>query len=93
MNLDQRIEALTQSLELMALMHRDSEAQLDVRFGQVASSLNDLTLKIDIISSRLAERHEQLAVRHDQLAQRHDQLAQRHDKLAEVFKTMAELTI
>ena len=61
MNLDQRIEALTQSLELMALMHRDSEAQLDVRFGQVASSLNDLTLKIDIISSRLAERHDQLA--------------------------------
>ena len=86
MNLDQRIEALTQSLELMALMHRDSEAQLDVRFGQVASSLNDLTLKIDISSSRLAERHDQLAVRHDQLAQR-------HDKLAEVFKTMAELTI
>lgn len=32
MNIDERIEALTQSVELLAQMHRDNEVKYDQRF-------------------------------------------------------------
>jgi hypothetical protein len=49
-NIDQRLEALTQSVELLAAMQRESEKAWTARFAEIASSITSLL--------RIAEIHE-----------------------------------
>ena len=50
MNIDQRLEALTQSVELLAPMQRDNEARFDARFAKILDAIERLT--------QVAESHE-----------------------------------
>lgn len=50
MNLDQRLEALTQSLELMAHMQRDNEQKHDAHVAETDERLNRLTETVKNIS-------------------------------------------
>ena len=50
MNIDQRIEALTHSVELLSHMHQDNEKRYTEYFRVVSESLQTLT--------RIAESHE-----------------------------------
>ena len=65
MTLDERIEALVQSVELMAAMHRDYEraneersARLDKRMAEIMESINTLGRIAGLHDDRLDE-HEQ----------------------------------
>ena len=64
MNIDERLEALTQSVELLAAMQRDGErrskeehAQTEQLFGQVALRLREVTESIDSLA-RVAGVHQ-----------------------------------
>ena len=57
MTLDERIEALTQSVELLASMHQDLEKKWDGRMGKMVEILERV--------SRLIEIHEQRLNNHD----------------------------
>jgi hypothetical protein len=50
MTLDERIEALTQSLELLASLHRDNEAKYEARFSRMMDAIERI--------ARLVENHE-----------------------------------
>ena len=45
MTIDERIEALTQSLELLASMHSDLEKQTDARFAETTAKFAETTAK------------------------------------------------
>jgi len=58
MTIDERIEALTQSVELLASMHQDLEKKWDgrmLKMIEILESLNDTTKRM----SRLIEIHEE----------------------------------
>ncbi len=55
--IDERIEALTQSLELMAAMHRDLEQQTAQRFAEVTARFAETLTFINQLA-RVAEAHE-----------------------------------
>jgi len=57
MTIDERIEALTQSLELLAAMHRDSEARWETRWQQISDALQRDGENIRALA-RIAEIHE-----------------------------------
>ena len=60
MNIDERIEALTQSVELLAHMHQDSEAKWTERFGKmldIVEHLDQVTQRMDRIIQIHDERH------------------------------------
>ena len=57
MTLDERIEALTQSVELLASMHQDLEKKWDGRMGKMVEILERV--------NRLIEIHEQRLNNHD----------------------------
>ena len=61
MNLDQRLEALTQSLELMAHMQRDSEAKHDAHVAETDERLNRLTAIVQNISEVTADFNRSIA--------------------------------
>lgn len=52
MNIDERIEALTQSVELLAAMHKDNEKRMDLlaaamaKLGQNQAALETVTMQI-----------------------------------------------
>ena len=56
MNTDERIEALTQSLELLGHLQRDNEARFDARFSKVIDAIE----KLMTIATRHEERIERL---------------------------------
>ena len=65
MNIDERIAALTQSVELLASRHQDLENKWDARMGKmldILESLNDTTQRM----SRIIEIHEERIDGHDQ---------------------------
>ena len=53
MNLDQRLEALTQSVELLASLHRDLERQTASRFAETLEFINRLAHIADSHEKRL----------------------------------------
>ena len=65
MNIDQRLEALTQSVELLATMHRDLEQQTAQRFAETAQQFSQTaqrfneTLQFINQLAHIAEAHEQ----------------------------------
>ena len=58
MTLDQRLEALTQSVELLATMHKDLEQQTAQRFAETAQRFTE-TLQFINQLARIASAHEQ----------------------------------
>ena len=58
MNIDQRIEALTQSVELLSHLHQDNEKRYTAQFGQITESIGRLT--------GIAETLATIATMHDQ---------------------------
>ena len=42
MNIDERIEALTQSVELLATLHKDLEVKTDQRMNQMIERMNQM---------------------------------------------------
>ena len=53
MNIDERIEALTQSVELLASMHQDLEKKWDGRMARMLELLESMTRMIEIHEKRL----------------------------------------
>ena len=53
MNIDERIEALTQTVELLAHMHQDLEKKWDQRFGKML----DIVERLDRVIQIHEERH------------------------------------
>ena len=58
MNIDDRIDALTQSLELLASMHQALEKDTAARFAETAARFADLGQFINTLA-HIAEAHEQ----------------------------------
>ncbi|MGA3017817.1 MAG: hypothetical protein ABSF62_11915 [Bryobacteraceae bacterium] len=52
MNIDERIEALTQTVELLAHMHQDLEKKWDQRFGKMLDIVERLDRVIQIHEER-----------------------------------------
>ena len=61
MNLDQRLEALTQSLELMAHRPRDNEQKHDAHVAETDERLNRLTETVQNISEVTADFNRSIA--------------------------------
>ena len=61
MNLDQRLEALTQSLELMAHRPRDNEQKHDAHVAETDERLNRLTETVKNISEVTADFNRSIA--------------------------------
>ena len=53
MNIDQRLEALTQSVELLAAMHRDNERNMTERMAQMMDAITRLANIAAIHDQRL----------------------------------------
>jgi hypothetical protein len=58
MTIDERIEALTQSVELLASLHRDLEKETAAKFAQTDARFAD-TLQFINRLAHIAEAHEQ----------------------------------
>ena len=61
MNIDERLEALTHTVELLAAMHKDNEKRME-QFGRRNARLEDLVTQIAEGTARLlrtVEAHEQ----------------------------------
>ena len=56
-DIDERLEALTQTVELLAATHRDSERQTEQLFGQVALRIREVTDGIERLA-RIAGVHQ-----------------------------------
>jgi len=57
MNIDQRLEALTQSVELLAAIERDSEKRIEARFTKLIENMDRLaqaTTRLDEGMLRMA---------------------------------------
>jgi|HubBroStandDraft_1064217.scaffolds.fasta_scaffold219001_2 hypothetical protein len=58
MDLDQRLEALTQSVELLASMHKDNETRMEQfakDFGQEMKTLGRRNLRLEELVTDIAE--------------------------------------
>ena len=53
MTIDERIEALTQTVELLAHMHQDNDKKWDQRFGKMLDIVERLDRMIQIHDARL----------------------------------------
>lgn len=62
MTLDQRLEALTQSLELMSHMQRDSEARHDAQIAAIDERLNQLSTIVRNISDVTTDFNKSIAM-------------------------------
>jgi len=60
MTIDERLEALTQSVELLAQMHRDNERQLNEKFAILADTMNRVGRIIEIHEHRLDSHEDRL---------------------------------
>jgi hypothetical protein len=58
MNIDERIEALTQSVELLASMHQDLEQKWDERMGKMLD-IQDKLAQIIVIHEERINGHDQ----------------------------------
>jgi septation ring formation regulator EzrA len=57
MNIDERLEALTQSVELLAQMHRDNEAKYEQRFERLESLIERIVTVQESLGA-IATNHE-----------------------------------
>ena len=53
MTIDERLETLTQSMDLLAEMQRDNDARYDRRFNQIMDAITRLTNIIEAHERRL----------------------------------------
>ena len=60
MTIDERLEALTHSVELLASMHRETERFVAEKFGELAESMKQLANIAAIQQDRLDEHQERL---------------------------------
>jgi len=60
MTIDERLEALTQSVELMAAMQRDNERAYAERFSQIMESINTLARIAGLHQDRLDDHGQRL---------------------------------
>ena len=66
MNIDQRLEALTQTVELLAAMQQDNEKRWEKRFGEITAAIQADGEHIRALA-RIAEIH------HERLSRLEDQ--------------------
>ena len=60
MTIDERLEALTQSVELLAHMHRENEQRLNEKFAILADTMNRVGRIIEIHEHRLDSHEDRL---------------------------------
>jgi hypothetical protein len=65
MSIDERLEALTQTVELMAAMQRDNEERWNERFGQIAHNFTQVTHNFETVLDSI-KRLENIAAAHEQ---------------------------
>lgn len=58
--MDERLEALTQSVELMAGMHRDSERRFQAQLDRIATQFSQQTAEHEQLFGQLALRNQEL---------------------------------
>jgi methyl-accepting chemotaxis protein len=63
---EERVDALTQSVELLAAMHRDYEARADQRTEKLVASLEKVIATMEKMSGAV-ERLAHIALNHEQL--------------------------
>ena len=54
MNIDQRLEALTQSVELLAALHKDNEKRME-QFAQAMKGLAGRNARLEALVTEIAE--------------------------------------
>lgn len=60
MTIDERLEALTHSVELLASMHRETQRFIAEKFGELADSMKQLANVAAIQQDRLDDHEERL---------------------------------
>jgi hypothetical protein len=74
MTIDERLEALTQTVELQAAMHKDHEAHFAARQEQIDQRFNQVARNFEVVLDSI-KRLENIAGAHEQ---RLDDLEQHH---------------
>ena len=76
MNIDERLEALTQSVELLATFHRDSDARLQAFENRMEKRLDKLTTAMETLAGHMQtltgqmQTLSQIALGHEQRIQK-----------------------
>ncbi len=85
MNIDERLEALTQSIELLSLMHKDHESQFEDHKRRISAVIESLAIS----QQELVESNRQQAERNRQQSETNRQQSETNRQQAETNRQLA----